>query len=84
MSEQSTHEGYDLYCLPLCKGCEKQGQPMYVYLRSGTRVKIGNPKSIHVTESDVIIDCGEDQAMEFRRSDVYFTCCGDSLPPGPS
>ena len=86
MTDQTPGRFFDLSCQPLCKACSDATRTMYVHLTSGTRVKVENAKELEFTEDTMIIKCGmkEPHAMEFRREDVYFTSCEQSLPPPAS
>ena len=81
MNDQQSGDLTDLSCQPLCKACSGETRVLYVHLCSGTIVKVANSRRVRVTAGDIIIECGDGQAVEFRRADVYFTSCENCLPP---
>ncbi len=83
MNEHPT-EFADLMCQPLCLACSGETRALYVYLRSGNVIKIGNANSISLTNDDLIIPCGDGESMNFKRAEVYFTSCEKVSPPPPS
>ena len=80
MTERASDQFVDISCQPLCKACSGETRTLYVYLCSGTLLKVGNMRGISVTDTDVIIECGDGHAVELRRSDVHFASCEACLP----
>ena len=71
----------DLSCQPLCQACSGETRSMFVYLCSGAVLKIGNSRQVRLTGEAVIVECGDNQAVEFCRHDVHFISCKNISPP---
>ncbi len=84
MTEQRSETMVDLSCQPLCHACSGETRVIYVHLCSGTVLKVANANGVTVTQDEIIIPCGDGQAVEFQRSEVYFTSCEKLIPPFPS
>lgn len=83
MADQATERFFDISCQPLCRACSCETRTLYVHLNSGARVRVLNVRELELTNDALIIKCGikEPHALEFRRKDVYFASCEQSLPP---
>jgi hypothetical protein len=84
MQEQNQAAAYDLTCQPLCLACAREAKVLYIHLFSGRVVKVGNMRNVQVTANEIIIECGIDQSVDFKRSDVYFVSCENCAPMPPS
>ena len=81
MTEYESQPMFDLSCQPLCMACSGETRTIYVHFCSGTLLKIANARKVGLTKTDIIIECGDGHAVEFRRSDVYFTSCENCVLP---
>ena len=71
---------------PVCQECAQPceaARTMYVHLCSGKVKEVTGVTDIHVTQSQVVLDRGEEAPAAFPRRDVYFACCQVNEEPSP-
>jgi hypothetical protein len=54
---------------------------LYVYRCSGAVQEIGDIEAMTLTNTQVIFDRGDLEAVVIERRDIYFTCCQPGAAP---
>ena len=69
---------------PVCQECPHAadgGHTMYVHLCSGKVTEIVGVTGVRVTQSQIVLERGDEDSVILPRRDVYYACCNaDELP----
>ena len=66
---------------PVCQKCaQHDGHTMYVHLCSGRVTEVTSVTSVRVTQSQIVMERGDGDAVVVPRRDVYFACCNADEP----
>ncbi|HWC29098.1 MAG TPA: hypothetical protein VG845_03350 [Dehalococcoidia bacterium] len=61
----------------VCQSCaQAEGlKTLYVHFCSGLVEVVEGVTGVETTQKDIIFRRGQDEAVTFRRQDVFYTCC---------
>ena len=66
---------------PVCQKCaQHDGHTMYVHLCSGKVQEIAGVTGVRVTQSQIVMERGDEDSVVVPRRDVYFACCNADEP----